>query len=704
MPSIPMNDQCSDIVARENEDVLRSSSQSSAEVKIGQWFWVIANSDQTNGSDSSGGHDDLMAEDPASFSLVGERNQPAVVEDPENPAGDAADRWLGCVIHIGSNYYLIQSPRIANTSRSVRIHHKDYWSRMVPEPRAEDIIKARGLRAQAMASEAMAQIQEISAALSLSSSARPATHSGGVLMVLSSTNNLDSYKGFLSEAKDKLLPELFDRVKEANAMACGWMMASTLPMVAQADGLKGMVSSINDRLLAVSLYAGFEESIYKIQDGSPAAMGEKLHVFQQRLYMDEESLIDYEVGGMDFQNIHDFDRWLTKPGNLATILPYPRCMVAMRVRREKKDRGYLGTPESLFINIRQAISDKYTYLYVRNGQQVFRICTEIDFGEKIFPDKSEFDPSEPLLFKTFGSSVDGFMKASEYEFLCSERDRLAKLAQQWESENPDPSNNKSPFLGFSFRNPYSREMSRSGIDRLDGWIPFNQDSVYYDDAAAVIASQIRDYNRIAVVIQGLFDRSDVLHPHAGAKMWDPNGFGQAINLIYDADAVLSRGEAPDFEAYRERLNSNITDGTIVVGQQDFWLRKCADEYNDKHENSRLIWYQPHGNPGPGRVAKVNCWKPRLQVASFEWMCEKSWAAQRRTPWETHKKVRLQVPGNKLLNVEAYTPGDYKKFLSDRRTRAKYLEWAPLMLAAEEYHAGNLAATLEQTHESHGSTR
>ena len=40
----------------------------------------------------------------------------------------------------------------------------------------------------------------------------------------------------------------------------------------------------------------------------------------------------------------------------------------------------------------------------------------------------------------------------------------------------------------------------------------------------------------------------------------------------------------------------------------------------------------------------------------------------------------------LFNVSAYTPGDYKMFFSDPRTRAKYLQWAPFMLAAEDYHA------------------
>ena len=37
---------------------------------------------------------------------------------------------------------------------------------------------------------------------------------------------------------------------------------------------------------------------------------------------------------------------------------------------------------------------------------------------------------------------------------------------------------------------------------------------------------------------------------------------------------------------------------------------------------------------------------------------------------------------------AYTPGDYRQFFADPRTRAEYLKWAPLLLEAEEWWAGN----------------
>lgn len=46
-----------------------------------------------------------------------------------------------------------------------------------------------------------------------------------------------------------------------------------------------------------------------------------------------------------------------------------------------------------------------------------------------------------------------------------------------------------------------------------------------------------------------------------------------------------------------------------------------------------------------------------------------------------------MPIARLFNVSAYTPGDFRLFYNDPRTRAKYLQWAPFLLTAEDFHAG-----------------
>lgn len=102
------------------------------------------------------------------------------------------------------------------------------------------------------------------------------------------------------------------------------------------------------------------EEIVQFASGRPAVETEKLRVFQRMLFCDEEALLAYDDGGMDITNIQSFDAWLARPVNRDRILPYPRCVVAMRVRRNKKDRESDGTLRGLLRNMHLAEVDKYT--------------------------------------------------------------------------------------------------------------------------------------------------------------------------------------------------------------------------------------------------------------------------------------------------------------------------------------------------------
>jgi len=51
------------------------------------------------------------------------------------------------------------------------------------------------------------------------------------------------------------------------------------------------------------------------------------------------------------------------------------------------------------------------------------------------------------------------------------------------------------------------------------------------------------------------------------------------------------------------------------------------------------------------------------------------------------RTTLTVPQNRLFNISAYQPGDFKQFYRDPRTRGDYLRWAHMLLTAEDYHAG-----------------
>ena len=239
-------------------------------------------------------------------------------------------------------------------------------------------------------------------------------------------------------------------------------------------------------------------------------------------------------------------------------------------------------------------------------------------------------------------------------------------------------------------------------DDLDKYRKVEPEWVYYDDVMKCIADDMEAHNRIAVVIQGLLDRSPVFHPHPPWRLWDAEEFGRALELVYDDSRVLVAGDPPDFEAFRSSLNAQLKRGDYTVGQQDAWIRheaKKANERNDRSWNrdrTEYERYKPYGNPGPGEVAQVTR-LTRTGKASFRWERE-------RVGWNTKWVPDPERPGYEvvdrspiaatftcstdvLLNVSAYQAGDYKQFFEDPRTRQDYLKWAPILLEAEDFVHG-----------------
>lgn len=656
--------------------------RSEVPIRLGQWYWVLADANDVSSAPVA------AAAGQSGVQLLGGPDSLGL------PPGKVKS-WFGCLTAIGSNYVLIEEPWSGNSRRSQRFHLDHFWSTLLLEPDHDLVIQSLVTGAQRQSAALLEQIQGITAQLgvgratSISPGDGPIDQEGRALVVLSNAVDATAYKHALVKAQEETLPALFKQVKAANEQMVSWMSAGALSLQAQANELGSVVGEIKQRLFTVSLYAGLTEDVVKVRDGAPAASGELVRVMQQRLYMDEECLMHYRTGGMEFKHIDEFDAWLSEPEHLNTVLPFPRCVVAMRVRRTSKDRDFSGSLADAFVIMGLEAADKRTFLYIRNGERLYRLSTDLDFDELIFPSRDEFDPTEPLMFSTFGSRIEKVITRSEYEArMSAERERQARASEWNKANKAKPEDQREAF------NPHDRGSDWSFAH--EPWHPFDSSSVYYDDASEAVAERVRKYNRVAVILQGLFDRSEVFHPHPPVQTWTPDGFARAIELIYDGSGTLANGDAPDFEAYRAQLNAMMTPESIVVGQERFWMEREAERENARLANDWRVrnkhfheLYEPYGNPGPGYLASMSGWKPRAKVAQFRWLRKRLRGGG---PWGNDFspiECTLDVPADRLLNVSAYRPGDFKRFFADRRTRAQYLKWAPALMAAEEFHAGNL---------------
>ena len=328
------------------------SNDDPAAPKIGRWYWVTEDGDAEEGG---------------------------------------AKKWFGCVTHVGSNYVEITTP-----SRSYeRVHEDEFWERCEHEPDPERVIRGEIASHQAEVHGLMDKVKEITARLAIAvGPVLPSAGSETQALALRGAGDKDmgKYKKALVLAKEKTLPELFQEIKHANQELGRWLAAELVPLKAQAEAMEPAIEAIEDRIFSVELYAGLVEEVEQIRKGEPAPLGTKIHLMQRRCYCDEECLARYEVGGMEFKDMRAFDRWLAKKENMDRILPLPRCIVAFRVRRSDKTREWGNLAEFLKM-IDDEKTDKFTYLYLRNGEQLFCLGTGIEFGEQLFPDMASWKVS-----------------------------------------------------------------------------------------------------------------------------------------------------------------------------------------------------------------------------------------------------------------------------------------------------------------------
>jgi hypothetical protein len=627
--------------------------------------------------------------------------RPLPEEEDKNDEDPEAKERIGCITHLGSNYVRISFPGYRYSGwRAQRVHLDNIHLQLRKEPDPEAYFRRRVGEAREDSRRIMGEIQELCRRLGVAPQFQDQDQQENGLVVMSNAPDVVALKSSLIAAKGTQLPKLHKELESTHEEMTRWMTASILPAEAMAGAAKGAVTLIERQIFNIELYAGLLEEFELIRDGTPAPATEKLHVMQRRAYMDEECLIRYEAGGMDFRDLGQFEKWLSRTDNFQRILPFQRCMVVMRIRRFDRERG--GLLHHISFSYRMA--DKGCYLYIRNGEKLYRLYTELQFDKKLFPD-DELDMAGVYHITSNGQEIipDSLykQKVQEYVQFRHEEREYKKAKEQWMKDNPPVEEDKDrPFGGRHYPHYHGKYESIMGKrDPRKEYSLYSPKNVYYDDATAKLEERMRYYNRIAMLLQGLYDRSEVMNPHPPVRLWEAESFQEHIKLVFDMDRALEPANTPSFEEYRDELNKSIKPGSLVIGAQDYWERKNAAGENSRRravawkyrgEVPTVTHFRPAGNPGPGYLARVT--KAGRKYCTFNWVRarikDKVWGGRLHGEFQPIK-CSCQVPLDKLFAVEAYKPGDFRQFFDDPRTRADYIKWAPFLLAAEDYHAGLL---------------
>ena len=340
------------------------------------------------------------------------------------------------------------------------------------------------------------------------------------------------------------------------------------------------IEKLHKVILTIELFLGVEEFVYQLQEGPAAPSDAPICVRQTLYYMDEEvGDPGQDLQGLEFKSIKDFDTWVVKDKNYTKLVPESKGIAALQIRRNKKDRGQIDNP---YIKMHIEAQDKYTYLLLRNGDNVYRLGTDkLEFRPRMFPNKKELqdlknvwddvDQQEAKLKKESGYSYSPDLSEGQQEIL-----RVSEVE------------------GGRFSNPDFTEL-REGLE-----------------------NSVMNYKMKFMVLQGLIMRTQIFHPLA-----KPISFFNAksqeddlVKLIFDDELCLPTGRLP-FHDWLQELNEKIHEGSRIVlgwthsGKEDVRGQKVRSysyyeerpgRFDDRYKergDSRNSWVNTPNEPKNG---------------------------------------------------------------------------------------------------------
>jgi hypothetical protein len=285
--------------------------------------------------------------------------------------------------------------------------------------------------------------------------------------------------------------------------------------MASLDDIQKLVGKLEEVVFTVQLYLGRDEEVVCLREGEPAPADTPLCVRQNVLYMDEEIALSHDYG-IDCTEIDKFDEWLlASPEHLQQVMPEPKGVVVLEVRRN--DKKYQGDGlADILESVAKNEANHMSYWLIRNGERLHRIHANIFVGKNLIPRDDE---------------LDHFFYVREYG---------AKAADEPTRLRPGS-------------RAYLRAMEEAGAVR-------------------------RHFMRLALVLQGLIDRTQLFAPYKGdvrPNLLDPDSTQGSVHFLRDVDGTITDGR-PSFRDWLAGINEGMEHGHRIVGKFDTYFRDPDD--------------------------------------------------------------------------------------------------------------------------------
>jgi hypothetical protein len=387
------------------------------------------------------------------------------------------------------------------------------------------------------------------------------------------------------------------------------------------DPLRAMIKQLEEGIWTVNLYLGRDERIVTLRKGDAAPADTPIHIRQLVLSMDEETAVHSEDGGLDFEDVEVFDRWLLESEeHIDQLIPDTKGIVAIRPRAEdSRDYG------SLSANIAAQEADKHTYFLIRNGGALYRIWTDYSVGDNMVPTADEFTN----LFRK--RKWRGFGEDEEFEQL---------EPGSWEYEEAEEQ-----------AETRQRHYMRMGLV-LQGLV----------DRTAIFHPL----------------------PEAGVNFLSAESHSEGtVRFIMDAEQTVGTGREP-FRAWLLRINSELRPGMRIVGAFTGEPWRDANSYHGdgafRYGHSRL---RPGTASPPESYIPLTLDGRKEEYLTVKFKREdKRWDRwEGQVEYKTRASILVQAEDSFIIAIDFAEVEVMEEYLRARTERHDYLTLFPLLKAA-----------------------
>lgn len=191
-------------------------------------------------------------------------------------------------------------------------------------------------------------------------------------------------------------------------------------------------------------------------------------------------------------------------------------------------------------------------------------------------------------------------------------------------------------------------------------------------------ARTRHYMKVALLLEGLIERTTVFHPHMGASFLNQSDYDEGrIRVILDAEASLTSGR-PSFSAWRKAKMSELQEGMRIIGafRQRMRLHRTKENRPDVHPEGAT----PRNNIP--YIVKARDSHDRPWSFSFE---RQDLIWDENTYTERAPKTKgtgyLDIWDDWVVPLDLVTEEEIAYYLNSRTERHAYLDMVPTLRAA-----------------------